>query len=114
MAQTVSGDQCRETERLEEPRVPGGLLPGVGVMVVTNIKARQTAAEMMEQELQRIEEPKPAFFIWQTGAVDAIKGVDPEELRETGDQGSAMLQTDGVDVVLMSIQYSPRSAAEIR
>lgn len=91
----------------------GGLLPGVGVKVVTNIKARQTAAEMMEQELQRIEEQKPALMIWQTGTVDAIKGVDPEEFRQTLDQGVELLQADGVDVVLMNMQYSPRTDAMI-
>jgi len=91
----------------------GTLLPGIDVKVVTNIKARQTAAEMMEQELQRIEERKPALVIWQTGTVDAIKGVDPEEFRQTLDQGVEVLQSDGVDVVLMNMQYSPRTDAMI-
>jgi GDSL-like Lipase/Acylhydrolase family len=106
-----SGERVAYPARLQAAL--GGLLPGIDVKIVTNIKARQTAAEMMEQELQRIEDQKPALVIWQTGTVDAIKGVDPEEFRETLDQGIAMLQADGVDVVLMNMQYSPRTDAMI-
>jgi hypothetical protein len=85
-------------------------LTGIGVMIGVS---RQTAAEMMEQELQQIEEQKPALVIWQTGTVDAIKGVDPEEFRDVLDRGVAMLQADGVDVILMNMQYSPRTDAMI-
>ena len=106
-----AGERTAYPARLETAL--GDLLPGVGVKVVTYIKARQTAAEMMEQQLQRIEEQKPALVIWQTGTVDAIKGVDPEEFREILDQGVAMLQADGVDVVFMNMQYSPRTDAMI-
>jgi hypothetical protein len=90
-----------------------GLLPGVAVKVVPDVKARQTAAEMMEQESERIAEQKPALVIWQTGTVDAIKGVDPEEFRDTLEQGVEMLQADGADVVFMNMQYSPRTDSVI-
>ena len=89
------------------------LLPGVAVKVVPDIKARQTAAEMMEQEGQRIVEGRPALLIWQTGTADAIKGLDPEEFRATLDQGVEMLQAEGMDVVLMNMQYSPRTDSMI-
>jgi hypothetical protein len=106
-----TGEKSAYPARLEAAL--GGLLPGIAVKVLTDIKARQTAAEMMEQGLPRIEEQKPALTIWQTGTVDAIKGVDPEEFRETLDQGVEVLQADGVDVVLMNMQYSPRTEAMI-
>src|SRR5262249_51814970 len=89
------------------------LLPGVAVKVTAEIKPRQTAAEMMEQELQRIEQQKPTLVVWQTGTVDAIKGVDPEDFRSTLEQGVEMLQGDGVDVIFMNMQYSPRTDAMI-
>jgi hypothetical protein len=106
-----SGEKNAYPARLETAL--RALLPGVDVKIVTNIKARQTAAEMMEQGLQRIEEQKPALAIWQTGTVDAIKGVDPEEFRDVLDHGVAMLQADGMDVILMNMQYSPRTDAMI-
>jgi len=90
-----------------------GLLPGIAVKVVPDIQARQTAAEMMEQESHRIEQQKPTLVVWQTGTVDAIKGVDPDEFRSILDQGVGTLQELGVDVVLMNMQYSPRTDAMI-
>ena len=89
------------------------LLPGIVVKVVPDVKARQTAAEMLEQALPGIAQQHPALIIWQTGTVDAIKGVDPEEFRATLDQGVEMLQADGVDVVFMNMQYSPRTDSMI-
>jgi hypothetical protein len=88
-------------------------LPGIAVKVVPDIQARQTAAEMMDQELQQIEEQKPTLVVWQTGTVDAIKGVDPDEFRDVLDRGVETLQGRGVDVVLMNMQYSPRTDAMI-
>jgi hypothetical protein len=90
-----------------------GLLPGTEVKVVPEVKSRQTAGEMLEQALPGIAQRRPALIIWQTGTVDAIKGVDPEEFRATLDQGVEMLHTDGVDVVFMNMQYSPRTDSMI-
>jgi hypothetical protein len=89
------------------------LLPGIAVKVVPEVKSRQTAAEMLEQALPGIAQERPALIIWQTGTVDAIKGVDPEEFRTVLEQGVEMLQGDGVDVVFMNMQYSPRTDAMI-
>jgi hypothetical protein len=89
------------------------LLPGIAVKVVPEVKSRQTAAEMLEQALPGIAQQRPALIIWQTGTVDAIKGVDPEEFRTVLEQGVEMLQGDGVDVVFMNMQYSPRTDAMI-
>jgi len=89
------------------------LLPGIAVKVVADVKTRQTAVEMLEQALPGIAQQRPALIIWQTGTVDAIKGVDPEEFRATLEQGVEMLQADRVDVVFMNMQYSPRTDAMI-
>jgi hypothetical protein len=90
-----------------------GLLSGIAVKVVPQVKSRQTAAEMLEQALPGIVQQRPALTIWQAGTVDAIKGVDPEEFRATLDQGVEVLQGDGVDVILMNMQYSPRTDSMI-
>jgi hypothetical protein len=47
--------------------------------------------------------------VWQTGIVDAIRSVDIDDFREALDQGVTALQKAGVDVVLMNMQYSPRT-----
>jgi lysophospholipase L1-like esterase len=90
-----------------------GLLPAIPVKVVPDVKSRDTAAEMVERELPRIAEQRPALVIWQTGTADAIKGVDPEDFRATLEQGVETLQGQGVDVVLMNMQYSPRTESMI-
>jgi hypothetical protein len=105
------GDRAAYPTRLQAALEP--LLPGVAVKVVPVIKTRQTAAEMMEQEWQRIAQQGPALVIWQSGTVDAIKGVDPDQFRATLDQGVEMLQAQGVDVVFMNMQYSPRTDSMI-
>jgi GDSL-like Lipase/Acylhydrolase family len=105
------GEKAAYPARLQV--VLAGLLPGVTVKVVADVKPRQTAAEMMDQELRRIAEQKPALVIWQSGTVDAIKGIDPEEFRDILEQGVEMLHADGVDVIFMNMQYSPRTDSMI-
>jgi hypothetical protein len=49
------------------------------------------------------------LVIWQTGTVDAIRSTDPDEFRGAIDDGVAALQNAGADVILMNLQYSPRT-----
>ncbi len=87
------------------------LLPDVTVKVTTYARPRETAEEM-EKKLSRIvAEAKPALVVWQTGTADAIRGVDAEDFRVALDDGIATLQQAGVDIVLMNMQYSPRTDA---
>jgi hypothetical protein len=105
------GEKAAYPARLQVALTP--LLPGIAVKVIPDVKSRQTAAEMLGQAMRGIVQQRPALTIWQTGTVDAIKGVDPEEFRATLDQGVEMLQADGVDVVFMNMQYSPRTDSMI-
>src|SRR5262249_5820047 len=88
-------------------------LPDVKVKVATNVKPRRTAAEMEESFEKILMEEKPKLVIWQSGTVDAITGVDPEEYRTTLDEGVEALHAGGADVVLMNMQYSPRTESII-
>src|SRR6266851_3701079 len=81
------------------------LVPGVTVKVVADITPRRTAAEMKAEEFERIVDEKPALVIWQTGTVDAMRGVDPDDFRATLDKGVEALQANGADVVFMNMQY---------
>jgi ABC-type amino acid transport substrate-binding protein len=91
----------------------GKRLPGVKAKVVTNVKPRRSAAEMAEGFEKLLMDEKPALVIWQSGTVDAITGADPEEYRTTLDEGVETLQGGGADVVLMNMQYSPRTESMI-
>src|SRR5262249_28987990 len=88
-------------------------LPGIKTKVSTNVKSRRTAAEMAEGFEKLLMEEKPARVTGQSGTVDAITGVDPEDYRVTLDEGVETLQNGGADVVLMNMQYSPRTESMI-
>jgi hypothetical protein len=56
-----------------------------------------------------ITDEKPDLVVWQTGTIDAIRRVEPEEFRSALDEGIETLQNSGTDVILMNMQYSPRT-----
>jgi ABC-type amino acid transport substrate-binding protein len=91
----------------------GERLPGVKTKVITNVKPRRTAAEMAEGFEKILMEDKPVLVIWQSGTVDAITGADPEDYRATLDDGVDALHAGGADVILMNMQYSPRTESMI-
>src|SRR5215471_16868789 len=52
---------------------------------------------------------KPDLVIWQTGTLDAIRRIEPEDFRAALDEGVETLHKGGADVILMNMQYSPRT-----
>lgn len=84
-------------------------LPGVNVKVSINVKQRQTTAEMDLAMAQILADQKPNLVIWQTGTTDAIRGIDQDVFRARLDEGVEQLQGAGADVILMNMQYSPRT-----
>ena len=55
-------------------------LPGVAVKVISLAKPRQTAADMAEGFPKVLRDEKPALVIWQTGTLDAMRGIGAGEL----------------------------------
>lgn len=88
-------------------------LPGVAVRVTPYAKARQSAAEMEREIAPVLAAQKPALVIWQTGTADAIRGIDPEDFRTALEDGVASLRAGGADIVLMNMQFSPRTESMI-
>lgn len=88
-------------------------LPSIAVNVSVEIQVKQTAEEVAPTLVKLVEGKKPTLVIWQTGTVDAMRSVDPDDFRGAVDQGVAALQNAGVDVVLMNLQYSPRTETMI-
>lgn len=83
-------------------------LSGVLVTVTTSLQAKKTAAEVAPALEGLARERKPTLVIWQTGTMDALKGVDPDDFRAAIDSGLTALAEAGVDTILMNLQYSPR------
>jgi hypothetical protein len=88
-------------------------LPGVTVKVVSLAKPRQSAVEQTEQLERVVSETRPALVIWQTGTVDAMRGIDVDEFRAALEAGIDTLHAGGADVILMNMQYSPRTESMI-
>ena len=88
-------------------------LPAIAVTVRTDIASRRTASDTIEPLKRDIAESKPNLAIWQTGTVDAMRGVEPEDFRSALEDGVQILHGAGADAVLMNMQYSPRTEAMI-
>jgi lysophospholipase L1-like esterase len=88
-------------------------LPNVEIKVTTHAAARQTAANMSEELKKIVTEEKPALIVWQTGTVDAMRGIEPDEFGAVLNEGVEKIQAAGADVILMNMQYSPRTETMI-
>jgi len=84
-------------------------LTGVEIKVTAHVQAKETTAEMAAGLEKILADDKPVLVIWQTGTADALSGVEPEEFRSSLDDGVDTIQTGGADVILMNMQYSPRT-----
>jgi ABC-type amino acid transport substrate-binding protein len=91
----------------------GRRLPGVKVSVVLELRHRQSAEEMADAIDKLLADNKPSLVIWQTGTYEAVRGSDPEEFRAAVSDGVEKLQAGGADVVLMNMQYSPRTESVV-
>jgi lysophospholipase L1-like esterase len=87
--------------------------PAASVTVANGGVARQTAAEMRGRLERDAIAPRPMLVVWETGTSDAVRGVDPEILRASVQDGIDRLRAAGIEVVLMDMQFSRRSAAII-
>jgi hypothetical protein len=88
-------------------------LSGVEVNVGLELQVKKTAEEMAPTLEKLVEDRKPDLVIWQTGTVDAMKQADAEDFRGALDDGVAAMKKAGTDVILMNLQYSPRTETMI-
>lgn len=89
------------------------LPPSEAVHVSVEIQSKKTAEEAATTFVKLMEAKTPTLVIWQTGTVDAIRSIDPDDFRGAVTDGVAALQNAGADVVLMNLQYSPRTESMI-
>jgi hypothetical protein len=84
-------------------------LPSVAVKVVTLVRTRMTADDLAKGMDKLLVDEKPDLVIWQTGTLDAIRRIEPDDFRAALDEGVETLHKGGADVILMNMQYSPRT-----
>src|SRR3982074_1466249 len=112
----VVGSRSSPINTLDGTAYPGRLqamlrerLPSVTVNVSVELQVKKTAEEVAAGLVKLVEVKKPTLVIWQTGTVDAMRSVDPDDFRSAVDEGVAALQNAGADVILINPQYTPRT-----
>lgn len=94
-------------------RALAAMLPGVEVKLTTDVKSGRTAPEVVKMLPAALSAAKPTLMVWQTGTVDAMQAVDPDQFSQALDRGINIAQSAGADVVLINAQYSPRTESLI-
>ncbi|HEX3498982.1 MAG TPA: GDSL-type esterase/lipase family protein [Stellaceae bacterium] len=98
-------------ERLEE--VLRERYPDVEITVVNKGVPRQTAQEMVDRFAKDVIAEDPVLAIWETGTTDAVRGVDVDAFTATLEAGIAALRAHDIEVMLVDMQYSHRTASII-
>ena len=88
-------------------------LPSIPINLSVELQTGKTAEEVDVNLVKLVEAKRPTLVIWQTGTVDAMRSVDPDDFRGAIDEGIVALQNAGADVVLVNLQYSPRTETMI-
>lgn len=116
----VVGSRSSTIATSEASAYPGRLqaalkekLPGVTINLSLELQNGKTAEEVNAGLVKLVEAKRPTLVIWQTGTVDAMRSVDPDDFRSAIDEGVVALQKAGTDVVLVNLQYSPRTETMI-
>jgi lysophospholipase L1-like esterase len=69
----------------------------------------QLASDMLARITSEVLAQKPALVIWQTGVNDAVRNVGLDSFRTTLRRGVDALSAKGIDVILLDMQFYPRS-----
>ena len=94
--------------------VLAGRFPSARIKVVNLAVARQTAKAAVERLVRDVLLLKPTLVIWETGTMEAVRGIDVDEFRETVQAGINELRAAGTEVVLMNMQFSRETDAMIQ
>jgi len=88
-------------------------LSDVPVKVVTLLRTRQTTDDLAKGMDKMLVDEKPDLVVWQTGTIDAIRRIDPDNFKTALDDGVERINKGRADVILMNMQFSPRTESMI-
>jgi len=87
--------------------------PSARPKVVNLAVARQTAKRAVERLDRDVLPLKPTLVIWETGTMEAVRGLDVDEFRETLQTGIDQIRAAGAELVLVNMQFSRATDAMI-
>jgi cellobiose-specific phosphotransferase system component IIB len=81
-------------------------LPGVEIRLVVQGERGMTAAVMVSVMDHELDRHHFDLIVWQTGTVEAVRKLPPDEFARTLDAGAALARQQGADLVLVDPQFS--------
>jgi hypothetical protein len=91
----------------------GSRFPAARIKVVNLAMPRQTAREAADRLAREVLPLKPTLVVWETGTMEAVRGTGVDDFRDTVQAGLDELHATGIEVVLMSPQFSRDTDAVI-
>jgi hypothetical protein len=88
-------------------------LPGLAVQVQTRGGRGMTAGELGSVMSDGLAEFSPHVILWQTGTVDAVRGIDPDGFAADLQQGAERAAAAGTDLVMIDQQFSRAARASL-
>ncbi len=85
--------------------------PDASIEVVNRGVNGEEADQMVARIERDVLPAKPDLVIWQLGTNAVLRGTSADRVEAAMDQGLARLRADGIDVVVMDLQYAPRVIA---
>ncbi len=107
----TSGQDASYPNRLQKDLTAA--FPDATVTVETRGGRGLTAADMLPLLTAALAEFRPDLVIWQSGTVDAVRGLDPDGYGATISEGIEKALRRQADVVLMDMQFSRFSRAAV-
>lgn len=98
-------------QRLEKDLT--ALFPALSVTVQTRGGRGLTAAMMLPLLVDGLDQFTPDLVIWQSGTVDAVRGLDPDGYGSVITEGAEKALARRADMVLMDMQFSRFSRAAL-
>jgi hypothetical protein len=83
--------------------------PALEIQTVVRSAPRRLVSDLVPKLKDILSEVKPSLVIWQAGTADANRGVDVEDFAAALRSGVSTVLRSGADVLLIDMQYSPRT-----
>ncbi|HEY5088955.1 MAG TPA: OpgC domain-containing protein [Polyangia bacterium] len=88
-------------------------LPRIEAHLTIRAARGLTAMDMLGQLTEALAHLHPALVLWQTGTVEAVRGLRPEELADALETGAARVEAAGASLVLIDFQYTRFLSANV-
>jgi hypothetical protein len=108
-SQMRTGDKLRSYPTFLEAALKEQL-PDYNIRVTIHAEPRRSIKEILPVIPKVLADTKPTLVVWQTGTVEAFRGVDPDKFERKLEAGIELIRKANADVILVNPQFSPRTA----